>query len=83
MKLAVNIGRNVGQGGNSGRGSTTEPIGRKCLVSEDGAKSIGIQLRHSTVGEELKDESDLRESGDDSSSVEFEFLVFLLILDSR
>src|SRR6202000_2386426 len=34
----------------------------------------------STIGEELKDETDFGESGEDTSDVEFELLVLLLIL---
>lgn len=76
----ANISRDIGHDGETSGRSATEPVGSKCLVAEDGSHSIGRKLGGGSVGEELEDESDLRESGEDTSHVELEFLVLLLIL---
>jgi len=75
-----NISGGVGDGGKASGDGTTEPVGSEGLVAEDRAHSIGRQLRGGAIGEELENESDFRESGEDTSHVELELRVLLLIL---
>jgi hypothetical protein len=77
---ASNISGGVGNGGQASGDGTTEPVGSEGLIAEDRAHSIGRELGGGPVGEELEDKSDFRERGEDTSDVELEFLVVLLIL---
>jgi len=77
---AADISGGVGEDGKSGGRSATEPVRSKGLVTEDRAERIGRELGGGAVGEELEDESDLREGSEHSAHVELERLVFLLIL---
>jgi hypothetical protein len=77
---ASNISGGVGDGGQASGDGTTEPVGGEGLVAEDRAHSIGRELSGGPVGEELEDESDFRECGEDTSGVELELRVVLLIL---
>jgi hypothetical protein len=77
---ASNISGGIGDSGQASRDGTTEPVGSKGLVAEDRAHSIGRELSGGPIGEELEDESDFRESGEDTSDVELELRVVLLIL---
>lgn len=78
---AADIGGDISQDGKtSGRGATV-PVGSKGLVTEDGTETVGTQCSGGTVGEELEDESNFRESGEDTTDAEFELLVLLLLLE--
>ena len=77
---AADISGDVGHDWETSGRSATEPVRSEGLVTEDGAHSIARKLGGSSIGEELENESDLRESGEHTSHVELEFLVFLLIL---
>lgn len=78
---ASDISGDIGEDGKTSRGSTTEPVRSKSLVAEDRTKTVRAQLGGSSIGEELKDESNFGEGGEHTGNVEFEVLVFLLILD--
>lgn len=75
-----NIGRGVGDYGETSRHRTTEPVGSESLVTEDVTKSVAAQLGGGAIGEELEDESDFREGSEDTGGAEFELFVLLLIL---
>jgi len=77
---ASNISGSVGDGGQASGDGTTEPVGGEGLVAEDRTHSIGRELSGGAVGEELEDESDFRERGEDTSDMELELRVVLLIL---
>jgi len=74
------IGGGAGNFWEASRLGTAEPVGGKSLVAEDRTHGIGRELGGSPVGEELEDETDLRESGEDTSDVELELLIIFLVL---
>jgi hypothetical protein len=77
----ADIGRDIGQDGKTSGGSTTEPVGSERLVTEDRAETVRAQLGGCPISEELENESDFGEGGEDTSDMEFEILVFLLIFE--
>jgi len=75
-----NISGGVGNSGQASGDGATEPVRSEGLVAEDRAHSIGRELSGGSICEELEDESDFRERGEDTSDVELELRVVLLIL---
>jgi hypothetical protein len=77
----TNISRSVSQNGETGGRSTSEPIRSKSLITEDRSKTVSAQSSGGTISEEFENESDFRESSENTGDVECEFGILLLIVN--
>lgn len=77
---ATDISGYVSDDGKTGGRSATEPVGCECLVTEDRAESVGGELSGCPVSKELENEANFREGSENTSNVEFEILILLLVL---
>jgi len=59
--------------------SSSIKVLRECLIAEDWPHSIGRELSRRAISEEFEDERDFGEGGKDTSDVELELLILLLV----